>query len=720
MRQISYFSVSVLLFAMLCSCEHIEVTDAAVDPIESPVAGIIVFGRSDEENLMRDAYVFEVSATADSGSSTDALSELESVVRKAAQKRKEIREGTEVPKPVVILLHEGIYGLGSTLSIGSGLSGTAEAPTIIRSYPGESATLSGGLILDDFSRIDDADIRERLSSQARKQVVVADLPRDLVPDLGSLNPTVGRRPEVYQNGRMMRPARYPNEGWLEIEDVPQSGDSMIHPGLDRDKSAVPRGRHYGRFVYPDDRPTSWQKRDDIWVHGYWTWDWADQFLRVAFMDKEKREITPRAPHHRYGYTTGQRFYFLNVLEELDAPGEWFIDTRNRKLYYWPVEEITPGSVVFSVTSEALVTVSNVEHLIVESLTLRAGRGDGIEVRQGKHVSIRGCAFANFGGTPVRISGGNSHTVSSCDIRDTGAGGISVSGGNRQSLARGEHVVENNHIFLFAQRIRTYTPAIQVGGVGNTIAHNLIHNAPHMGMNIDGNDHIIEFNEIFQIAQETGDVGAMYMGRDWTERGVVFRYNFIHDLEGPGHVGAMGIYLDDAASGASIYRNLFYKAKRAILIGGGRDTTMIENVFADCDPSIHVDGRGIGWASAYIVKGGSWNMYQKLNAIGYDSEPYASRYPALRSILDGDPAIPAGNEISGNISVGGKWLNFDNRIPDGAVAIDINTLDKLEGVESFLAALASRTPGGNIPEPPAGLPSIPYDKIGLYENEFRSF
>jgi len=34
----------------------------------------------------------------------------------------------------------------------------------------------------------------------------------------------------------------------------------------------------------------------------------------------------------------QRFYFLNVLEELDQPGEWFLDTASGVLYFWPPED----------------------------------------------------------------------------------------------------------------------------------------------------------------------------------------------------------------------------------------------------------------------------------------------------------------------------------------------------------------------------------------------
>ena len=59
--------------------------------------------------------------------------------------------------------------------------------------------------------------------------------------------------------------------------------------------------------------------------------------------------------------------------------------------------------------------------------------------------------------------------------------------------------------------------------------------------------ILEFNEIHDIAKETGDVGAFYIGRNWTCRGNIIRYNYFHHLFGPGLHGVRAVYLDDFSS-----------------------------------------------------------------------------------------------------------------------------------------------------------------------------
>ena len=76
------------------------------------------------------------------------------------------------------------------------------------------------------------------------------------------------------------------------------------------------------FTYEGDRPRRWQNTDDLWVHGYWAWDWANSYERLDTIDHAQRLVKTAPPHGLYGFRTGQRIYFLNVLEELDQPGEW--------------------------------------------------------------------------------------------------------------------------------------------------------------------------------------------------------------------------------------------------------------------------------------------------------------------------------------------------------------------------------------------------------------
>jgi parallel beta-helix repeat protein len=135
--------------------------------------------------------------------------------------------------------------------------------------------------------------------------------------------------------------------------------------------------------------------------------------------------------------------------------------------------------------------------------------------------------------------------------------------------------------------------VQPGGEGERRryprrAHH-IHDAPHAGIILTGNEHLIEFNNIHHLAQETGDVGAIYVGRDYTERGAIIRHNYIHDLGGVGF-GSMAVYLDDCSSGITVEGNIFYNLKYGAFVGGGRDNRIHNNVFVSCNPAIRVDAR----------------------------------------------------------------------------------------------------------------------------------
>ena len=87
------------------------------------------------------------------------------------------------------------------------------------------------------------------------------------------------------------------------------------------------------------------------------------------------------------------------------------------------------------------------------------------------------------------------------------------------------------------------------------------------MRIEGNDHVIEYNELVSLCLDTGDVGGIYTGRDWAARGTQLRFNHIHHLGGL-NMGSNAIYLDDLASGQTIHGNIIHDVWRAMMIGGG--------------------------------------------------------------------------------------------------------------------------------------------------------
>lgn len=616
---------------------------------------------------------------------------------------------------VTVWVGAGVYSIGSTLKLTDQDSGAEGSPVVYRAVDGEDVRLVGGAQIQGFKPVVDAAILQRLDPASRGKVLQTDLKAQGITDFGEMTPRgFGRanRPaglELFFDDKPMTLASWPNNGWTEI-------------------TTVPGGPNGGKFGYDGDRPSRWKQSGDIWVHGYWTWPWADSFEHVKSIDTSSRTIETYPPHGIYGYSEHKRFRFLNVLEELDSPGEWYLDRESGILYFWPPEPISKGRVIVSILHDPVVSVSGASYVTLRGFTIEACRGNAIEISGGTHNLIAGCTLRNIGNIAVNIDGGTHNGVTGCDIYEAGDGGVALAGGDRKTLTPAGNFVENCLIHDYSRWVRTYRPAVVISGVGNRIAHCHIYDAPHMAIGLSGNDHVIEFNEINNILRETGDAGAFYMGRDWTMRGNEVRFNYFHDLGGyddkfsAAHFSdTMAVYLDDWASGTRVYGNLFYKANRAVMIGGGRDNTVQNNIFVDCSVSVHVDARGIAkWTEKYW-NGGDNTMFDRLKDVNGTQPPYSTRYPQLASILQDEPRLPKGNSITRNISVGGKWIDWVDNFDTSIVEVKDNLVDSQPGYSDPQFVDSAHKDFRLKPSSPAlklGFKQLPLDKVGLYTDEYR--
>lgn len=599
----------------------------------------------------------------------------------------------------VVWLRAGAYELARPFKLTAEDSGTSGNPVVFRGYQDEKVRIIGGRRLIGWKNVADKKILNRLAPEARGHVLQADLKRAGIEDYGNVK---GGGPELFFADKPMTLARWPNEGFVKIA-------GLVEPDTVNVRGR--KGSKTGKFMYTGDRPKRWTDESDIWVHGYWFWDWSDERQKVESIDTDKRIISVAPPHHRYGYRTGQWFYAMNILAELDTPGEWHLDRETGILYFWPPTPIDQGHAVVSV-SDTLINLTGAFNVTIQGVILEVCRETAVIMDDCTNTKVAGCVLRNLGGSAVRINGGESDSVISCDIYGTGSGGISMRGGDRPSLTPAGHVAENNHIHDYGRWTRMYTPAISLGGVGNRASHNLIHDAPHMAVGFSGNDHVIEFNEIHNVCLESNDAGAIYAGRDWTMRGTVIRHNYLHDITGFEGRGCVGVYLDDMFCGIEIYGNVFCRVTRAAFIGGGRDCRVVNNIFVDCRPALHIDARAMGWAGYHV----DTTMTQRLKAMPYQSELWQKRYPELANILDDEPAAPKGNVVAHNICSGGTWDGVHNQArPYVAFSDNLVTEDSILQGETPKAFRLN----DNSRADKTGFEPIPFGKIGLFEDEYRS-
>jgi hypothetical protein len=540
----------------------------------------------------------------------------------------------------VVQVQGGTYEIAQQVAFSAEDSGTAAAPVLYRAAPGTVVRLSGGREVVQWRSVGDAAVLARLPEEVRAQVQVADLRAQGITDYGKLsvrgfgagNPAA--EAELFYDDAPMQLARWPNEGFRKIKSVQ---DPLV-------------------IVTDAERVARWTQEAAPWVFAYWHHDWAELYEPLQGVQPASNALLrTKSIKPVYGITPKvARWYGFNLLSEVDRPGEYYIDRANGLLYFLPPQR--GGRAVLSM-ADALIRAENLAHVTFQGFVMEACRGTAISLKGGGHCAVVGCTIRNTGHSGVLVSGGVGHLVYGCDVSQTGTGGIAMNGGDRRTLTAAGHNVENNHVHHFGRRARTYQPGIRVDGVGNRIAHNLIHDGPHMALAAGGNDHVVEFNEIHNVVEESGDAGAYYVGRDWTQRGNVLRYNYWHQIVGGTGYGGMTIYLDDQHCGHTIQGNVFERCSQAVFIGGGDDNIVTNNVFIGCWKAAHLDNRGMGWQKK-ATDAEKGELRSHLRAMPYQNELWRARYPQLVNVLEDDPGVPKRNVFARNISAGGVWEDIN--------------------------------------------------------------
>lgn len=674
-------------------------------------------------------------------------------LERARNEIRNLKSTGKATKSINVILREGIYKLSSSFTLVPKDSGTLENPITYRAQAGENVVIHGGEIIsqDHINPDLPQEVLLRLQPQIAAKVVEIDLKKIGIYDYGKLRPVGFARPfgpawaELFINGQPYSLARWPNLGSEKMGKV-------------IDKGSVPRDGDYGNrggaFHYKTDRPSSWVSHENIWISGYFRRGWAEDAIELAEIDTVNRIFRTKEAS-LYGFESGHKFsqwYVYNILEEVDEPGEYYIDRHAGKLYLYPKEDIE--TIALSMLEKPMFSLKGASNIHIKGLTFTCSRGMGIYMEGTHNILIANCTFKNLGIVGVCLGkgiapfeqllhegkgkaasemigsylqhvyadplfnrdAGTNNGIVNCNIFNTGAGGIHLSGGDRLSLQAGNNYVENCSIHDFNRIEKSYRAGIDISGVGNRISNCEIYNAPSMAILMRGNNHMFEYNEIHHVCQEVHDQGALYYGRDPSERGHVVRYNFFHHLNSIHATTA--VYHDDGACGMEVYGNIFYKpGKIPVLIGGGHDNPYTNNIFVDAELGIHIDNRNQNWAKGVIAPGGIYE--QRLNMVKHDQAPYSEKYPALASYWEDEPALPKRNTISKNIFYKVKtpfrrnkaWGPFleDNWITEENPGfVDENEMNfKLKKDAKAFSIIP-------------GFKDIPFEKIGVQKNTKQSY
>jgi hypothetical protein len=422
-----------------------------------------------------------------------------------------------------IFLRGGTYYLPETLVLTAEDSGTKDAPVIFQSYQNETPVISGGIRL------------EHLNWQPfTNGIFQTQVPADLQTE------------EIFINSERQILARYPNFD--------------------------PKSQYFDGFAadaISPERVARWADPTGGYFHAMHPARWGDFTWRITGKDTNNQVKLEGGWQNNRGAAAHRDIRFVeNIFEELDAPGEWFLDSKTHTLYFYPPAGLDLKNAVVEATRlRTLVEFRGDETNSVKWITLRGliFRQAGRTVMDTREPLVRS-DWAIYRGGAIFFNGAEDCALEDSYIDQVGGNAIFVNNYNRRVAIRGTQIAKSgasgicfigdpqsahSPLFNYYQthkleeidrtpgpksnnypadclvddclihligRVEKQTAGVEIDLAQNiTVRHCSIYDMPRSGINIgDGcwGGHVIEFCDIFDTVKETGDHGSFNSwGRD---------------------------------------------------------------------------------------------------------------------------------------------------------------------------------------------------------------
>ncbi|WP_146402561.1 right-handed parallel beta-helix repeat-containing protein [Planctomycetes bacterium CA13] len=493
-------------------------------------------------------------------------------------------------KNILVHIREGVYQRSEPVVFGLEDSGTGDATITYEAYPGETPVFSSAQEIKGWQMVT-AEL-PGLPEVARGKIRVADVTR--------------RFYTLYDSDGLLPRAR--SAGF-----IPLSGGSR------------------NELHFPQGRLKNWSNVEDVEMVVRPHHAWIVNILPLVSVNEET-QIARSSVDATYAMN---QLHFLkktpscwveNVLEELDEPGEWVLNTKEGKLYLWPRSE----SPVLAPQLTELIRVEGevdkigpkdvpVRNLCFRGLTFMHGdryqlsQDDAglqhdwdmhdkanalVRLRGAENCTIQQCRFAHSGSGAIRVDlYGQHNKISGNLIEQMGGAGILLCGyGPGTKDVNRDNLVYNNHIHHIGE-VYSHSPGIMIWQSGNNrVANNLVHHTPYTGIIISGcmTDFFTRQGRELSRTIRTHEIARLPKKPDLedvrpylhTHDNVIESNEIHHAMEMLGDGNA--IYIRGAGAGNVIRRNYVHhlvaptQMQAAIRTDGGqRDTLIAENLIFKC-------------------------------------------------------------------------------------------------------------------------------------------
>ena len=682
-------------------------------------------------------------ATNGSDSNNGSINSPFATITKARDTLRQMKQKGSIGKDgAVVYVRGGKYQILKKIDFTKEDSGTKDAPITYRAYPGEQVDFVGGIDIsfDQFKPVTDSNIISKVIDETAKTKLVSVNLKDLglteipIPELvGQYSYTYGmaelydhEKPtyaaaELMVNGQIQTLARYPNDGFMEISDIVHEGAKPRNWADDKKESAdyvKPEDRFNDPFtiVIDDDRLSHWEGIEDMIIYGKFYVAWADQSVYVANVDPVKKTITSTHPSC-YGITIGQPVYVFNLIEEIDMPGEYYIDKNSGELYYYPVKG-TIEEVKLTTLTDPMFAFGDCEYINLKDFHLSFMRGGAIDFNGSRNCEVEGVDVEYTGKMAIRGENSYNCRVANSYIHNVN-GGVLFDCGDKATLTPGNNIIENNEFFECDRIQKAYTRACEVKGVGNIIRFNKMHGSEQTITGYTGNNHHFCYNEIYDAVLNADDMGAFYNGRSITSRGNKMYFNYFHDL-GPkiavGNHGVQAVYFDDFQSWSHVAGNIFENIKGRVFACAGSHNVFTNNIFINAG-----DVGSFGRSYDYGGGNAAWyaGLWSSLEEVPYTSEIWVKQYPEILEVVDEKGQLDVGRNIRVTDNI---LIDTEDPVIKGEVSETFTYKDNLTYDDPGFVDMENRNyllkPDAQIFKDNPNFQPIPFTRIGMYTDRAK--
>jgi len=594
-----------------------------------------------------DIYVALDGNDSNPGTLDKPLATFEGAVEKVRELKKTAKD------EIVVAFKAGDYG-NLQIELTELDSGTAEVPIKYCRYGDGEVIFSNGVTayIDEFTPIDESD-HYLFPEKSLPYIMKVDMSdKEYKGELNGYSP-------LFSEEERIEMARFPNQ------------DSA---GTDKTFTLAPEGTYptadgsigYGAWTVPlfpmiKKRFDTYHSYENIAIIGCAGHEYDGDYILVTGYDKEKGEMTVVAQDtvYAFGSMGGLICYYMNVSEELDYNGEYWFNPDTKILYVYD-----PSYNRYTLaTAGTFLNINGANHLSFVGLDFNYCTEDAIIINA-DNVTLDGIKIVGSNGPnyAVRMDGYNNKLINS-DLSHLAGGGVTVGGGDFDFIVPSNTLIDNNVIHDYGQIHHTWSAGVTIHyGVGVTVSHNEIYNAPHLAIRFAtiwdrSIDCIIEYNYIHDVLNSWyGDMGAIYCGRLHTDRDNIVRYNLLSDVSSG---GAWAVYIDDGMTGQQFYGNIFYHpGGYGFLHSGGRDNVIQDNI-------IIANSSGSGqplrvwakWAEMIVGSGyvtsGNWSHLLTVLPTRLPKDPEAlevwkARWPELFEVYNVEESKPLIDCVTENL------------------------------------------------------------------------